>query len=72
MKALPPVRPEYVDMVARMLPATDGRAPREINAALPDLTRNTVYTALLVLVRTGRATFHGDMNQRRYRRVELA
>lgn len=59
----PPCLPE----VAAALAPDAGATPREINSRMPEATRSAVNEALLILVRSGRATYEGEMGQRRYR-----
>jgi hypothetical protein len=54
------------EVVARHCPAT-GKTPREIHRDLQFTARSSVRNALRVLVQSGRASFEGDMGNRRYR-----
>jgi hypothetical protein len=64
---LPNCSPLAIAEVAALLCPVTGKTPREINTALPFTARSMVREALLVLVRTGRASFDGEMGKRRYR-----
>lgn len=59
--------PETIAEVEGLLCPVTGKTPREINAHLPFTGRQSVYNALYLLVRDGRATFDGEMCSRRYR-----
>jgi hypothetical protein len=61
--------PETIAEVASLLCPVNGKTPREINKALPLTGRQTVYNALYLLVREGRAMAEGEMCKRRYRLV---
>lgn len=63
--------PPCLPLVAAEIENT-GKTPREINARMPDATRCAVNEALLILVRSGRATFEGEMGNRRYRLASAA
>jgi hypothetical protein len=63
---VPPCLPE----VTAVLAPDAGATPREINARMPEATRSSVNEALLILVRSGRASFEGEMGRRRYRLTE--
>ena len=58
---------ETVALVASMLSPAEPKAPRDIWRQLPETPPKSVQGALYVLVRTGRATFEGEMGSRRYR-----
>ncbi len=62
--------PPCLPAVAAALELCAGQTPREINAALPEIQRSAVNEALLILVRSGRATSEGESGQRRYRLAE--
>ncbi|SHH96923.1 hypothetical protein [Bradyrhizobium erythrophlei] len=57
------------EVVARLCPAA-GKTLREIHRDLQFIAPSSVRSALLVLVRSGRASFEGEMGNRRYRLSE--
>jgi hypothetical protein len=57
------------EVAARLCPAI-GKTPREIHRDIEFTTPSSVGSALLVLVRPGRASFEGEMGNRRYRLSE--
>jgi hypothetical protein len=58
---------ETLAEVMALLCPVNGKTPREINLALPLTGRGTVYSALYLLVKSGRARAEGEMGRRRYR-----
>lgn len=64
--------PPCLPAVAAVLAPDTGATPREIKARMPDATRSAVNEALLILVRSGRAVFEGEMGRRRYRLKDFA
>jgi len=61
--------PGTIADVAALLTSV-GQTPRQINATMPFIGRGSVCSALLLLVRAGRATFDGEICRRRYRLAE--
>lgn len=60
--------PATIEAIAALLPSTIGMTPRELAAlASVALSGASIRRILLLLVRAGRASFEGEMGQRRYR-----
>jgi hypothetical protein len=65
------VNPLTLEAVAKTLPRDIGLTPRQLNERLPDVPRRAICDALLILVRANRASFRGEITQRRYFSGEL-
>lgn len=59
------------EVTALLCPRTP-KTPREIHRLMPLTGRQSVYSALYLLVRDGRALAEGEICKRRYRLAEVA
>ena len=58
---MPDASLENIATVLSLLSADRATTPREINAAMPEIPRNTIYAALRILRREGKAVADGEI-----------